>query len=881
MQGTMPDSELPTGTVTFVFTDIESSTRLLQRLGDAYRDLLATHDRILRDAIAAGGGVVVQTEGDSFFAAFPRAAGAVRATIQAQRVLSSLPWPDGNVVRVRMGIHTGEGVLGGENYVGLDVHRAARIAAAGHGGQVLVSDATRGLVEHTLPRGVDLRDLGPHRLKDIEQPEHLYQLLIEGLPDAFPPIRTVSVRLTNLPIERTSFVGREHEVMAAIALLERARLLTLTGPGGIGKTRLALEIAADQLGRFADGVYLADLSSTTDPSLVPAAIAGALTVREQPGRELLDSLSDYLRDRHLLLVLDNLEQVVDGASIVGRLLDAAPRLTAVATSRVPLHIAGEQEYPVPPLAVPDPQGASDLESLARNEAVALFIDRAAAVRPGMQLTADNAPSVAQIAVRLEGLPLAIELAASRAKLLAPDAILARLGTRLQLLTTGASDVPERQRTLRRTIEWSHDLLAAEEQRLLARLATFSGGWTLEAAEAVCGPDLRIDILDGLGTLVDHSLVRPGEAANGDPRFTMLETIQEFAAEQLARSGEDDDLRRRHAKHFLDLAEESELHLTGEDRVVWLARLEVEADNLRAALDWAERTGDADTGLGIAAAIWRFWQQHGHLSEGRGRLERLLAMPGAAAPGRLRARALGALGGIAYWQNDYPPTRAAYEEAVEIARELGDPRLLAATLRDLSFMPFLDGEPERAEPILREGLTAAEEAGDRVLRAELWSSLGFLEVVRGNPAGAIETHRAAIEILREEGMAWKVADSLAGLGMLTRAAGEVDTARSELREALAMFAEARETLMISMVLRGLAHVANDDGLHVRAARLTGASARIRDEIGGGIPPELTGRWGDPEEDARRALGEIAYNRARAEGYAMDTDAAVAYAHDDGA
>ena len=362
---------------------------------------------------------------------------------------------------------------------------------------------------------------------------------------------------------------------------------------------------------------------------------------------------------------------------------------------------------------------------------------------------------------------------------------------------------------------------------------------------------------------------------------MLETIQEFAAEQLARSGEDDDLRRRHAKHFLDLAEESELHLTREDRVVWLARLEVEADNLRAALDWAERTGDADTGLGIAAAIWRFWQQHGHLSEGRGRLERLLAMPGAAAPGRLRARALGALGGIAYWQNDYPPTRAAYEEAVGIAREVGDPRLLATTLLDLSFVPYLEREPERAEPILREGLAAAEEAGDRVLTAELWSSLGFLDVVRGNPAGAIETRRAAIAILREEGMAWKVADSLTGLGMMSRATGDVDTARSELREALAIFAEARDTLMISMVLRGLAHVANDDGLHVRAARLTGASARIRDQIGGGIPPELTGRWGDPEEDARRALGEIDYDRARAEGYAMDTDAAVAYAHDDGA
>ena len=753
--------ELPTGTVTFLFTDIEGSTRLLQRVGDAYRDLLATHVQILRDAIAAGRGVEVQTEGDSFFAAFPTAVGAIRAVVQAQRVLSSHSWPDANVVRVRMGIHTGDGVLGGENYIGLDVHRAARIAAAGHGGQVLVSDATRVLVEHALPSDVGLRDLGRHRLKDIERQEQLYELLIDGLPDEFPPIRTAGARLTNLPVVRSSFVGREHELMAATALLQQSHLLTLTGPGGIGKTRLALTIAAEQLGRFADGVYFADLSPITDASLVPGAIAGVLTVREQPGRALLDSLAEHLRDRHLLLVLDNLEQVAKAASVVSRLLDAAPRLTVLATSRVPLRITGEQEFPVPALALPDSIPSSDLESLAGNEAVALFVQRAAAVRPGMQLTPENAPTVVQIAMRLEGLPLAIELAASRAKFLAPDAILARLATRLRLLTTGTSDVPERHRTLRRTIEWSHDLLGSEEQRLFARLAAFSGGWTLEAAEAVCAPDLRIDILDGLGALVDHSLVRPGESANGDPRFTMLETIQEFAAEQLARSGEEDDLRRRHAEHFLDLAEKAELHLTREDRVVWLVRLEREEGNLRAVLDWAERTGDADTGLRTAVAIWRFWQQRGHLSEGRGRLERLLAMAGAAAPGRLRARALGALGGIAYWQNDYPPTRAAYEEAVGIAREVGDPGLLAATLLDLSFVPYLEREPERAEPILREGLAAAEEAGDRVLTAELWSSLGFLEVVRGNPAGAIETRRAAIAILREEGMAWKVADSSPG------------------------------------------------------------------------------------------------------------------------
>jgi len=872
----MPDSELPTGTVTFVFTDIEGSTRLLQRVGEAYRDLLATHHRMLRDAIAAGGGVEAQTEGDAFFAAFPTADGALRAAIQAQRVLSSHPWPDGDVVRVRMGLHTGEGVLGGGTYVGLDVHRAARIAAAGHGGQVLVSDATRALVAHALPPGVALRDLGLHRLKDIEDPEHLHQLLIEGLPDTFPPIRTLDARLSNLPLERSSFIGREHEVREVTALLERTRLLTLTGPGGIGKTRLALKIAADQLGRFADGVYLADLSPITDPSLVPAAIARALMVREQPGRDIVDSLADHLGDRELLLVLDNLEQVVEAASTVGRLVDAAPRLTILATSRVPLHITGEQEFAVPPLDLPDPIRTSDLDSIAGNEAVTLFIDRAAAVRPDMRLTADNAPTVAEITVKLDGLPLAIELAASRSKLLAPDAILARLGTRLNLLTTGASDLPERQRTLRRTIEWSRDLLGAEEQRLFARLGTFSGGWTLEAAEVICRPGLDLEVLDGLATLVDHSMVRTAAASDGEPRFNMLEAIREFAAERLAVSGEAAELQRRHADHFRDLAEEAELQLTRADRVVWLARLEAEVDNLRAALDWAERTGDADVGLRTAAGIWRFWQQRGHLSEGRVRLERLLARPSGAARGPLRVRALAALGGIAYWQNDNLATRAAYEEAVDIARELRDPKLLASALLDLSFIPLLEQDADGAESILREGLATAQEAGDRVLTADFRDSIAFLEVVRGNPKDAIPMRLSAIEIYRQEGDVWKVANNLSGLAMISRMAGDLDAARGHLREALGMFVQASDTMSIAMVLTAFALVANDDGLPERAARLVGASARIRDELGGGIPPELIGRWGNPENDARTALGEDAYDRARAEGYAMDTEAAVAYA-----
>jgi class 3 adenylate cyclase len=374
--------DLPVGTVTFLFTDIEGSTRLLQRLGNQYREVADRHGRVLREAIVRGEGRQVGTEGDSFFAVFPTPAGALAAAVHAQRSLAAQPWPEGNPVRVRMGLHTGQGVLGGEDYIGLDVHLAARIAAAGHGGQVLVSETTRTLVEQALPDGVSLRDLGRHRLKDIEHPEHLYDLVIEGLPAEFPAIRTLDARPTNLPPQRTSFVGRDREVVEVTGLLTTGRLLTLTGPGGTGKTRLALKVAADHLERFSDGVFFADLSPIVDSALVPSVIAQALMVRAEPGRELLDTLADHLRDRHLLLVLDNSERIPEAGLAVAKLLDAAPRLTVLATSRVPLHITGESEYEVPPLGLPD--GAADLDLIASSEAVALLTERAASVRPGFR-----------------------------------------------------------------------------------------------------------------------------------------------------------------------------------------------------------------------------------------------------------------------------------------------------------------------------------------------------------------------------------------------------------------------------------------------------------------------------------------------------------------
>jgi predicted ATPase/class 3 adenylate cyclase len=498
-------TELPTGTVTFLFTDIEGSTRLLQGLGERWQPVLEDHNRFLRHAIRDAGGIDLRTEGDAFFAVFQSAPAAVAAVAAAQRALAAHPWPEDAQVRVRMGLHTGEGAVGGDDYVGLDVHRAARIAATGHGGQVLVSSTTAELVGGGLPDGMDLRDLGEHRLKDLARPERIFQLTVDGLPAEFPPIRSLETP-TNLPVQRTSFVGREREVARVKELLRGPGLLTLTGPGGSGKTRLAIQAARTLLDDYPDGVFLTELGPITDPLLVPATIANAVGIKTEGVRPVMDTLTEQLRDREMLIVLDNFERVLPSAPAVGELLDAGPRLRMLATSREPLHVAGEKELAVPPLALPDPDAAASPDDLLRTEAVGLFVQRATAVDPEFHLTDENAEAVADLCRRLDGLPLAIELAASRVKLLSPQAILERLEHRLELLTGGPVDVPARQRTLREAIGWSHDLLDEAERTLFRRLSVFAGGWTLDSAEAVADSKGGLDVIELLGSLLDKSLV---------------------------------------------------------------------------------------------------------------------------------------------------------------------------------------------------------------------------------------------------------------------------------------------------------------------------------------------------------------------------------------
>jgi predicted ATPase/class 3 adenylate cyclase len=874
-------TDLPTGTVTFLFTDVEGSTGLLQALGDRYPAVLDEHAAIVRRAVSDARGVEVSTHGDAFFVVFGSPAGAVRAAVAAQQGFASHDWSPGPPVRVRMGIHTGEGILGGDDYVGIDVHRAARIADAAHGGQVILSDATRGLVQHALPAGASLRDLGVHHLRGITNPERLHQLVIEGLAADFPAPRTLDARPNNLPLQLTSFVGREEQIAEVERLLGHTRLLTLTGPGGSGKSRLALRVAAELLTRFPDGSYFVDLSPVTDPALVPAAVANALGVPEAAGRPILDGVKEHLRHRELLQVVDNFEQVAEAGTVIEELLTAAPKLRTMVTSRVVLALRGEQEYAVPPLHIPDPERLpAGLSALGAVEAVRLFTERARAASPRFVLTEQNAPVVAEITARLDGLPLAIELAATRTKVLTPEQILSRLKRRLSILTSGSRSLPERQRTLRAAIAWSYDLLDPVERRLFARLSVFTGGWTFESAEAACDPEeLGLDILDGLTSLVDKSLIRRTEPPGRPSRFSMLETIREFGREQLEAGGDHELVHRRHAEHFLRFAVEVEPHLTADDQGEWLDRCEEEHANIRAALRWAIDRGEAGLAQAAAGALWRFWQQRGHLAEGRQWLEDTLAMPSGQAPTAARAKALAGAGGIAWW-SDQGASRGFYDEALAIERELGDPARLAEALYNQAFAVAAEHDLESAARLLDESLALFRQVGDEPGAARVLTML----VVQDAMAGAWDRVVARLEevaaIWRRLGDRLNLAFDLIWLAFAYGRAGRRGDARSTALEALELFREADNATGIALAFLDLAFLLTWEGRHADAVRMAGVSEHQRDLAGGGPTPGFGGMLeGDPAAEARAHLTEDAARRAWQEGLTMSVPEAIALARGD--
>jgi predicted ATPase/class 3 adenylate cyclase/Flp pilus assembly protein TadD len=857
---------LPSGTVTFLFSDVEGSTRLLEELGaEAYAAALADHRSLVRAAVARHGGVEVDTQGDAFFVAFDRASAGVAAALEVRDLLAA------GRLRARLGLHTGEAIVTGEGYVGMDVHRAARIAATGHGGQILVSQSTCDLVGRA-----DVRDLGEHRLKDLGAPERIYQL---GEGD-FPPLRSLNRAM--LPVQPTPLVGRERELTEVADLVRAHRLVTLSGAGGSGKTRLALQAAAELAEAFADGVWFVSLAALRDPELVLPTIARTLGIAEP------QTLAEHLRVKDLLLVLDNFEHLLDASVPMARLLSDAPRMRVLVTSRAILRLAAERVYPVPPLE--------------REEGVALFIERARAVLPSF----DPDEKVAMVCERLDNLPLAIELAAAQANLLSPAALFARLERRLPLPAAGARDAPARQQTLRATIEWSHDLLTPDAQNLFARLAVFARGWTLEAAEAVCQARLEL-----LAELVDRNLVR-----QHDDRFSMLETIREYALEQLETSGDTGQLRRSHAEWCVRHAQALYRERRASSAAVpGLTEFELELENFRAALRFLLEQEERVQTLELSCALYDLWHLGGYVTEGRYWLEQGLAAPEALPP-LLRARALRLAAVLTRNQGEYLEAERLFSESLSLSREHGDSEGVAGTLSHLGIVCALRGEYERAREYLQESLALREASGDVAGKSKIYHHLANLAGVQGDLATARSLHERSLRLERTIGDVLGVTSALNNLGYIALLERDDDAAEAFLAEGLALSREAgyrqlevtiqvnlgrlaihrgrmREAQqLLSESLRALneygacrecaecflefASIAALCRQPLRAARLLGAAAAVRSSVGHVVGPVDQQMLDRLTTDIRSMLDDDELDAAWEEGEALPFDEKIAHA-----
>jgi predicted ATPase/class 3 adenylate cyclase len=865
---TTPRADLPTGTVTFLFTDIEGSTRLSHKLGDRFSEVVSRHHQLLREAMTMNRGVEVSTEGDAFFVVFQDARDAVKAATAAQRALAYENWGD-DPVKVRMGMHTGQGSLGGDNYAGLDVNRAARISDAAHGGQVVMSSTTASLVERHLPEETSLVDLGDHRLKDLELPERIFQLTVDEDYE-FPPLRTLSSRPNNLPAQLSSFVARPHQVAAIREYLASSRLVTLTGPGGTGKTRLALQVGTDCLTTFKDGVFVVQLAAVSDPALVPSTVAAELGIAPEGTSSPTESLIEYLADRELLLVLDNFEQIVDAAPFVTELLSRSSGLKVLVTSRAALRVSGEQEFPVPPMVVPDPRNLPDRDALAHYEAVALFLERARAVKHDFDLTEENAEAIAQITQRLDGLPLAIELAAARIRILSPRDLYKRLEDCFSVLATGGADREPRQRTLRGAIQWSYDLLDDPEKILFRRLGVLAGTWTFEVAEAICDPngEAGIDALDGLESLVDKSLVRRFENERGAIQLRLLQTIREFALDALEESGEVDEMRRRHGDYLMELAERHGSQITASDE--WEGNFTDLFDNLRAALRWALDNDEIEMGLRTAAPVWRLWLLRGQLAEGRKWLTDLVDHP-AAKDSPARASAIQALGSITYWQNDFEATRRCYEEGLEIARAQGDEPAEAEGLYNLGFLSTVEQRFEEAKSFHLDARRLYQKLGNEGGVANTALGLGLSLALSGEHDEAMVEAQRAHEYFHPRNEWFGMMMTNFVMYQVHRFRGEYDEARDMMLSELEFLNRGADPASIASALDSMADVSIVRGYPERGIRLAGAAARLKDESGGAAPPALVA-VPDPREQARGSLSDEEIERLWAEGYAMTAEEA---------
>ncbi|HZQ06615.1 MAG TPA: tetratricopeptide repeat protein [Anaerolineae bacterium] len=828
--------EVPSGTVTFLFTDIEGSTKLWQEFPAAMPAALARHHAILNQQIVAHHGYVFQVIGDAFHAVFASALDGLKAALAVQRTLLAETWGETGPIRVRMALHTDHAEVNADNYTSgeygggeyLFLARTARLLSAAHGGQILLSASTAALVREQLPPEIGLRDLGTHRVKDF-QPQQVFQVSAPDLPSDFPPLKTLGSLPNNLPIQLTSFIGREREVQEVKDQLSGTRLMTLTGPGGSGKTRLALQVGAEVTEQFQDGVFFVALAAIRQPALVASTIAETLRIAESAGRSVLDTLKEYLHGKQLLLILDNFEQVISAAPVVVELLAAAPQLNVLVTSREGLRVRGEREYAVPPLAMPNLAELPSLAALSQYAAVELFIQRARAVKPGFNLTRETARTVAEICYRLDALPLAIELAAARVKFFTPQGILARLDHRLQFLTDGARDLPERQQTLRNTIAWSYDLLDAAEQELFRRLSVFIGGCTLAAAEAVVGDEHSL--LDRIVSLLDKSLLRQSEHTDAEPRFVMLELLREFGLEQLKASGEDQTIRYKHANFFLALAEQAEARLESTEQIEWLDRMEQEHDNLRASLEWSQTAqGAGDVCTRLANMLGLFWEARGYFSEGRARLTAVLETDAAQGRTVARAKLLARAAELAYRQSDYPATLSLASESLAIYRQVGDKQGIASVLIKLGDAKTEVGDYTTASVLFEEALVIWHGLGDKHGTARALINLGWAALRLGNYPLANKRLEEALSIHRELKDVRGIGFALAGLGEVAARQGDYKSATRLVEESLTLRRQVGNKWGVGVALGTLAWIAMREDNWKQALMRLHESLQVRQEIG---------------------------------------------------
>ncbi|MFQ5809045.1 MAG: tetratricopeptide repeat protein [Armatimonadota bacterium] len=908
------------GTVTLLFTDIEGSSRLWEQHPDAMQRALAQHDDILRAAIEANWGRVFKTGGDAFYAVFDDERDALEAALQAQRRLHAEAWPEGAELRVRMALHAGPAQERDGDYFGAPLNRIARLLSCAHGGQTLLSRVMCELVRGNAPEGVCFHDLGQHRLRDLATPERIFQLIHPDLRSEFPPLRSLQAFSHNLPVQLSTFIGREREMDEVKELLSRTRLLTITGTGGAGKTRLSLQVAADLLDDYPDGIWLVELAPLADPALVPQTVAAALGIREEPGRPIPATLAEQLRPRSCLLVLDSCEHVLgESAVLADELLRSCAGLRVLATSREALGIVGETPYHLRSLSLPPVDQEGGVAGVASSEAARLFVERAQDLRPDFGITEPNAAAVAQICRRLDGIPLAIELAAARVRAMPVEDIANGLDDRFRLLTGGSRAALPRQRTLQALIDWSHDLLTDQEKALLRRLSVFAGGWTLPAAEAVCSGEGVEDceVVDVLMSLVDKSLV-VCEQGPHEMRYRMLETIHEYARERLSESGEEGAVRERHRDFFVEYPEQVKREVGLGKHTGRLDRLAAECDNFRAALQccWATDEG-VELGLALTTEVGRLWAARGPLREAREQIAVALAR-GAHLPAAKRAPVLFSAGWLAVNDADYPAARKAFEECLRMSRELGHEGGVGHNLTALGHVALGEGDPAKARRLFEKAVqlrrdlgadtsvvislcylalaaalqgdhasakAASEDALAAMAGAGTGAWLGY-PLNRLGVAACLRQDYAEASALLAEGLAAHaeagenrgVAECLSNLGYVALCRRDLATARERLLEGMKAAHEVRERPRVAECLRRLGCVCVADGQLAHAARLLGAAHAVCEEAHATLPQSEREQYERCIEGATDGLGAEAYEAAAREGKAMSLDEAVTCALD---